>query len=120
MMILDEFFTLSNGVRIPKLGYGTWMISDGEAATAVSEAISIGYRHIDTAQAYANERGVGESLRTSRIKRDGIFVTSKLAAESKDYADASERIDRSLQALEVSSVRPLSRFRYGEIGNRTG
>ncbi len=59
-MILEETFTLANGVTIPKLGLGTWMIEDGKVADAVRSAVSIGYRHIDTAQAYANERGVGE------------------------------------------------------------
>lgn len=58
-MILDDTFTLSNGVNIPKLGFGTWMIQDEDAARAVRDAIEIGYRHVDTAQAYANERGVG-------------------------------------------------------------
>lgn len=82
-MILEQSFTLSNGVRIPKIGYGTWMIPDGDAARAVSEAIATGYRHIDTAQAYGNERGVGEGVRHSGVSRDQIFVTSKLAAESK-------------------------------------
>lgn len=53
-MMLDETFTLSNGVTIPKLGFGTWRIDDSDAARAVREAIEVGYRHIDTAQAYAN------------------------------------------------------------------
>ena len=63
-MILNESFTLPNGLPIPKLGLGTWRIPDAEAAQVVREAITIGYRHIDTAQAYENERGVGEGLRT--------------------------------------------------------
>ncbi len=121
-MILDDTYTLSNGVRIPKLGYGTWMIPDGEAARAVSEAIAIGYRHIDTAQAYANERGVGEGVRNGSVSRDQIFVTSKLAAESKSYADAQERINGSLQALGldyidlmlIHSPQPWAEFRQGD------
>jgi len=92
-MILDETFTLSNGVNIPKLGFGTWMIPDDDAARAVRDAVGIGYRHIDTAQAYANERGVGEGLRSSGVPRDQLFVTTKLVAESKSYADAKERVD---------------------------
>lgn len=58
-MILNEKYTLSNGVEIPKLGLGTWMIPDEQTDEAVRAAVSIGYRHIDTAQAYGNESGVG-------------------------------------------------------------
>ena len=71
-MILEETFTLSNGVSIPKLGLGTWLIPDDAASDVVRHAIEIGYRHIDTAQAYANERGVGEGLRASGIARDDV------------------------------------------------
>ncbi|SFV19474.1 Aldo/keto reductase family protein [Bradyrhizobium arachidis] len=77
-MIAQETFTLGNGVRIPKVVCGTWMIDDGDVAGLVQQAIAIGYRHIDTAQAYANERGVGEGLRASGIARDELFVTTKL------------------------------------------
>ena len=77
-MILEETLTLSNGVQIPKLGLGTWMIDDGKAAAAVRATTEIGYRHIDTAQAYGNERGVGEGVRASGIARDKLFVTTKL------------------------------------------
>jgi diketogulonate reductase-like aldo/keto reductase len=62
--MLQETYTLANGVEIPKLGLGTWFIDDGDAAQAVRDAAEIGYRHIDTAQAYGNERGVGEGIRT--------------------------------------------------------
>lgn len=120
-MILNETFTLSNGVKIPKLGFGTWMISDDDAARAVRDAIGLGYRHIDTAQAYANEQGVGEGVRSSGVPRDRLFVTTKLAAESKSYADAKERIDGSLQALRLNEIdlilihspQPWAEFREG-------
>ena len=82
-MIFDEIYTLLNGVTIPKLGLGTWFISDNEVSDAVREAVKIGYRHIDTAQAYENERGVGEGIRTCGISRKELFVTTKLAAEAK-------------------------------------
>lgn len=59
-MILNETYTLSNSVKIPKHGLGTWMLTDSEAAQAVRDAVAMGYRHIDTAQAYGNEAGVGE------------------------------------------------------------
>ncbi|MDB5697944.1 MAG: 2,5-diketo-D-gluconic acid reductase [Alphaproteobacteria bacterium] len=121
-MILEETFTLSNGVRIPKLGFGTWMIPDEEAAHIVRSAAEVGYRHIDTAQAYANERGVGEGLRASGIARDQFFVTTKLAAECKSYPEAKDRIDGSLQALGlehidmmlIHSPQPWAEFRQGE------
>ena len=121
-MILDDYYTLSNGVRIPKLGLGTWLIADDAAAGLVRQAIEIGYRHIDTAQAYENERGVGEGLRASGVARAEIFLTTKLAAESKTLADARVRIDGSLKALAVEyidlmlihSPQPWSAFRKGE------
>ena len=61
-MIFEESYTLHNGVAIPKLALGTWFIDDDKAAEAVQAAVNIGYRHIDTAQAYGNERGVGEGI----------------------------------------------------------
>jgi diketogulonate reductase-like aldo/keto reductase len=121
-MILEEYFTLSDGAKIPKLGFGTWMIPDEEAARIVRDAAEVGYRHIDTAQAYGNERGVGEGLRASGIPRDQFFVTTKLAAECKNYAEAGERIDGSLRALGldhielmlIHSPQPWAEFRQGE------
>src|SRR3954463_12178268 len=95
-MILDETYTLSNGVHIPKLGLGTWFIADDKAAQIVRDAVEIGYRHIDTAQAYGNEQGVGEGVRTCGVARDEMFVTSKLAAEVKSYDEATAAIDESL------------------------
>ena len=82
-MILEEKYALSNGVEIPKLGLGTWFISDEDVDQAVKDAVKIGYRHIDTAQAYQNERGVGDGIRASGVKREDMFVTTKLAAEVK-------------------------------------
>jgi diketogulonate reductase-like aldo/keto reductase len=120
-MILEEQFTLANGVKIPKLGLGTWRIDDGKAAQVVQEAIEVGYSHIDTAQAYGNEHGVGKGVRASGIARDDVFVTTKLAAECKSYAEAKERIDGSLRALGfdhidlmlIHSPQPWSEFRQG-------
>mgnify|MGYP004522439801 FL=1 len=98
-MVLNENYTLSNGVKIPKIGLGTWLIPDGEAAQAVRDAVAMGYRHIDTAQAYGNERGVGEGVRTCGVPREEIFVTSKVAAEHKTYESAAKSIDESLAKL---------------------
>lgn len=121
-MILEETFTLTNGVQIPKLGLGTWRIPDTDAAQVVRDAVKLGYRHFDTAQAYENERGVGEGLRAGGVARDRIFVTTKLAAECKSFAEAGDRIDGSLRALGldhidlmlIHSPQPWAEFREGE------
>src|ERR1700712_5585225 len=98
-MTLNESYTLHNGVVLPKLGLGTWMIDDDQVAQVIRDAADIGYRHFDTAQAYGNERGVGEGVRTCGVPRDQIFVTTKLDAASKTYAGAKAAIDGSLEAL---------------------
>ena len=104
MMIFNDTFELNNGVKIPKLALGTWLIDDGIVADAVVNAIKIGYRHIDTAQAYGNERGVGEGVRNSGIPREEIFVTSKVAAENKSYASAKASIDETIAKMNIGYV----------------
>lgn len=128
MTILNETYTLSNGVEIPKLGLGTWFIDDGKAAQAVRDAVGIGYRNIDTAQAYGNERGVGEGIRTAGVPRAEVFVSTKLAAEIKDYDQATAAIDGSLATMGldyvdlmlIHSPQPWDDFRGGDYaaGNR--
>ncbi len=103
-MILKEKYTLSNGVDIPKLGLGTWFISDKDVGQAVKDAVKIGYRHIDTAQAYQNENGVGDGIRTCGVKREELFVTTKLAAEVKSYKEAVASIDKSLETLGLDYI----------------
>ena len=98
-MILDETYTLANGMHIPKLGLGTWFIDDDKAAEAVRAAVKLGYRLIDTAQAYGNERGVGEGVRTCGIPREELFVASKVAAELKSYEAAAKSIDETLEKM---------------------
>lgn len=122
MSILSETYELSNGVTIPKLGLGTWKIDDGKAAQAVRDAVGIGYRNIDTAQAYGNERGVGEGVRTCGIPREQLFVSTKLAAEIKDHQGAVAAIDGSLADLDIGYIdlmlihapQPWSDFRGGD------
>ncbi|WP_432708941.1 aldo/keto reductase [Pedobacter sp.] len=103
-MILQEEYTLSNGLKIPKLGLGTWFINDNKAAQTVIDAVKIGYRHIDTAQAYQNENGVGEGIKACGVNRDDIFVTTKLAAEVKSYKEAVASIDVSLGKLGLEYI----------------
>lgn len=99
MTVFDETFTLNNGIKIPRFALGVWEIPDDQVATAVQHALEIGYRHVDTAQAYGNERGVGEAIRNSDIPRDQLFVNSKVAAEHKDYDSAKDSIDTTLDKM---------------------
>ncbi len=103
-MILQETYTLANGAEIPKLGLGTWKVGDEEVEPAVRHAVEIGYRHIDTAQAYGNESGVGRGLRAGGVAREDIFVTTKLAAEVKTYDEAVTAIDGSLRTLGLGAI----------------
>lgn len=91
--------TLSNGVKISQLGLGTWFISDENAADAVKAAAKLGYRHFDTAQAYGNERRVGEGVRTCGIPRQELFVVSKVAD------DVDRRQDRLRNDISASRSR---------------
>ncbi|WP_454293896.1 aldo/keto reductase [Salana multivorans] len=128
MSIFTETYPLSNGVEIPRLGLGTWFIDDDDAAEAVREAARIGYRHVDTAQAYGNERGVGEGVRTCGVAREDLFVSTKLAAEIKDYDDAVAAINGSLTTMGldyidlmlIHSPQPWNDWRGGDYaeGNR--
>lgn len=95
----NGFLTLNNGVKIPQLGLGTWFIDDDKVADAVKEAVKLGYRHIDTAQAYGNERGVGEGIRTCGVPREELFVVSKVAAEHKTYEQAMAGINETLDKM---------------------
>ncbi len=118
-MILNETYTLANGIKLPKLGLGTWFIEDDKAAEAVRAAVGLGYRLIDTAQAYGNEHGVGEGVRTCGIPREELFVASKVAAEWKTYEEAAASIDETLKKMEldyldqiiIHSPQPWKEFR---------
>lgn len=103
-MIVQENYKLSNGVEIPKVGFGTWFISDDDSVQAVQEAIKVGYRHIDTAQAYQNEAGVGRGIRESGVDRKDLFVTTKLAAEVKSYEEGLKSIDGSLERMGLDYI----------------
>ncbi len=100
-MILEERYSLDHGIQIPKLGLGTWCIDDNQVVDVVSSSIQSGYRLIDTAEAYGNERGVGEGIRKSGVKREDLFIASKVAAEHKTYEDAKEAINKSLERMKL-------------------
>ncbi len=101
---MGKSYRLNNGVIIPNIGFGTWQIPNELAAEAVQNAIAAGYRHIDTAQAYANEEAVGAGVRASGIPRESIFITSKVMAEIKDYETAKRSIEESLQKLDLDYI----------------
>lgn len=97
MLITKETITLNNGIEMPKMALGTWFMSDdNKTSSAVKTAINYGYRHIDTAQSYKNERSVGIGIKESGISRENMFVTSKIDAEIKDYKTAVNSIDQTL------------------------
>ena len=95
---LTDTFTLSNGVKIPCIGFGTWQSPDGDVSyNAVIAALEAGYRHIDTATAYGNEESVGKAIRDfmakSGVKREELFVTTKLHNKDHGYENTKNAID---------------------------
>ncbi|MGG1593596.1 aldo/keto reductase [Terribacillus saccharophilus] len=102
--MMNETYKLSNGIEIPKLGLGTWLLDDAQTVQAVRDAVSMGYRHIDTAQAYMNEAGVGEGIRSSGVTREDLFITTKVVAEAKTYDAVSQSIDESLKKMKLNYI----------------
>jgi 2,5-diketo-D-gluconate reductase A len=96
--------TLNNGVEIPQLGFGVYQVKPAETAQAVQAALEVGYRHIDTAQMYRNEAGVGEGIRNSGVPREEVFVTSKLNNGFHAHPDALTAFDGTLEALRFDYV----------------
>ena len=100
MKVLNDVYVLSNGIKIPKIGFGTWQVPSGDVAyNSVAMALKNGYRHIDTAAAYQNEESVGQAVKDSGIPREEIFVTSKLQSHIKTYEGAIEGFNKTLEAL---------------------
>jgi diketogulonate reductase-like aldo/keto reductase len=105
MSALTDTFALANGTQIPIVGFGTWLLKDGdECYDAVREALRVGYRHIDTALAYGNEASVGSAVRDSGIPRDEIYVTSKLPAEAKSYDAAIECFETTMREIGLDAL----------------
>ena len=96
--------TLNDGHRIPQLGFGVFQIPPEDTAKAVAEALDVGYRHIDTAEMYRNERGVGEGLRAAGLDRDQVFITSKLNNGYHRPDDARRAFDQTLAELGFEYV----------------
>lgn len=102
---LTDTYTLSNGVKIPIVGFGTWQTPDGDVAkSSVEAALKAGYRHIDTAAAYGNEESVGAGIKASGVARDDLFLTTKLWNEDHGYDNTMKAIDTSLTKLGVDYV----------------
>lgn len=96
--------TLNNGVNMPQLGFGVWQVPDDEAERAVGVAIQAGYRSIDTARIYDNEEGVGRAVRESGVRRDDLFVTTKLWNDDHDYDKALRAFDAGAERLGLDVI----------------
>ena len=96
--------TLANGVTMPHLGLGTWPMDDREAEATVAAAIQAGYRLVDTAENYRNERGVGRGIRASGIDRDEVFVTTKLNGNWHGYHEAQRAFANSAERLGLERI----------------
>ncbi|MEE1295762.1 MAG: aldo/keto reductase [Bifidobacterium sp.] len=120
--MLADTYTLNNGVKIPRIGLGTWLVDNDKVAAPVKEAIDLGYRMIDTAQDYGNEEGVGEGVRASGVPRGELFVTTKVSGDIKDHDLAAKSIDESLARAKfdyfdliiIHSPQPWNVFRDGD------
>lgn len=95
---------LNNGKEIPMIGLGTWLINNDKVDQVIKDAVSLGYRHIDTAQAYENEEGIGRGIKECGIAREELFITSKIRAEYKTYDEAKASIDESLKKLGLDYI----------------
>ena len=99
-----EYITLSNGVKMPKLGYGVYQVSRDDCFRCVSDALSVGYRHIDTAQSYFNEEEVGAAIKASGIPRGELFITTKVWIEHYGYEECRKSVSESMRKLGVDYI----------------
>ena len=111
-----EYIKLNNGVEMPTLGYGVFLVSPDECERCVTDALSVGYRLIDTAQAYANEEGVGNACRKSGIKREDLFLVTKVWIANAGEEKAAKSIDESLRKLQTEYIDLLLIHQaYGDV-----
>ena len=125
-----EYVKLNNGIEMPILGYGVYQVTPEECERCVSDAISVGYRLIDTAQAYGNEEGVGNAIRKSNIPHKDLFITTKVWISNAGYEKAKASIEESLQKLQTDYIDLLlihqpfndyyGTYRAMEEANKTG
>ena len=99
-----QYVTLSNGIRMPMLGYGVYQVSNEECERCVLDAIDVGYRSVDTAQAYHNEEAVGKAIEKCGVPRSELFLTTKVWISSAGYEKAKASIDMSLQNLRTDYI----------------
>lgn len=99
-----ENFILSNGLKMPVLGYGVYQVDPQECERCVSDAVEAGYRLIDTAQAYGNEEGVGNAVKKSGIKREDFFIVTKVWVSNAGYENAKKSIETSLTKLQTDYI----------------
>lgn len=99
-----EYATLSNGIKMPMLGYGVYQIPEADTERCVLDAISCGYRSIDTAQVYHNEEGVGNAIEKSGVPREELFITTKIWIANAGYEKAKASIAESLRKLKTSYI----------------
>lgn len=102
--MIMEYVKLNNGIEMPILGYGVYQVTPEECERCVSDAISVGYRLIDTAQAYGNEEGVGNTIQKSSIPRKDLFITTKVWISNAGYEKAKASIEESLQKLQTDYI----------------
>ncbi len=99
-----DFVTLNNGLKMPQLGYGVWQVPDDQAAAAVTKAIEVGYRSIDTAMIYKNEKGVGLAIKESSVPREELFITTKVWNGDQGYESTLRAFDESLERLGLDYI----------------
>ena len=99
-----DFVTLNNGVKMPQLGYGVYQVKNEECERCVLDAISVGYRSIDTAQSYGNEGAVGSAIAKCGVPRDQLFLTTKVWISNAGYEKAKASIDKSLKNLQTDYI----------------
>ena len=102
---LTDYAVLSNGVKLPCVGFGTFMTPDGDdTVNSVRNALEVGYRHIDTAKLYENEGSVAKAIRESGIPRDEVFVTSKLWNDVRGYDETMAAFNRTMEQLDMDVI----------------
>lgn len=101
MKSLNDCYTLSNGVKIPCIGFGTWLLSDEDSCEAVKNAVKVGYRHIDAAAFYQNQVGVGRGIRECGVPREELFVTSKVWNSNQGYDATMADFEKTMKELDI-------------------